>query len=284
MTAPLPLPTAPECICGGRHFDSVFEYRTPPEGEVRFRFSSGGGYRRSIVRCADCGHFLSLHGMDMSELYSGAYVEATYGADGLRRTFERIAALPPEKSDNAGRVDRVVRFARAYFPGGAKELSVQDVGSGLCVLQHPLQKEETGWYCVAVDPDPRAAAHARDVAGVAAIAGDFMTLQRTLRFGLITFNKVLEHVTDPVPMLRRAGEHLAPGGAVYIELPDGEAAAHDGPGREEFFIDHHHVFSAKSLRVLAERAGFAVLEEERLREPSSKYTLRAFLAAKGGRA
>jgi len=33
-----------------------------------------------------------------------------------------------------------------------------------------------------------------------------------------------------------------------------------------------------------DRAGFAVLEEERLREPSSKYTLRAFLAAKGGRA
>jgi hypothetical protein len=86
-------------------------------------------------------------------------------------------------------------------------------------------------------------------------------------------------VTDPVAMLRRAAAHLASDGAVYIELPDGEAAMHDGPGREEFFIDHHHVFSRKSLGVLAQRAGFSIIEDERLREPSSKYTLHAFLVS-----
>jgi SAM-dependent methyltransferase len=279
MSALQPIASAvAQCLCGGRRFETVFEYREPPAGEVRFRFSAGGEYRRRVVRCADCGHFLSLHDMDMGELYSGAYVEATYGADGLRRTFERIVALPPEKSDNAGRVARVVQFARSYFPGAAHELAVMDIGSGLCVFLHRL-KRETGWRCTALDPDPRAAAHALEVAGVEAICGDFMTLAPSRRYDLLTFNKVLEHVTDPVAMLRRAAAHLASDGAVYIELPDGEAAMHDGPGREEFFIDHHHVFSRKSLGVLAQRAGFSIIEDERLREPSSKYTLHAFLVS-----
>ena len=263
-----------QCLCGGSELEPVFEYREPPEGEVRFPLA--GEYRRRMARCVHCGHFVSQHDMDMSGLYSGPYVEATYGAQGMRKAFDRIVALSPEKSDNTGRVARVIEYARTRF--GAKQISVLDVGSGLCVFLHRL-KRETGWRCTALDPDTRAAAHAREAAGVEAIFGDFVRLAPSATYDMLTFNKVLEHVLDPVAMLARAAGHLAPSGAVYVELPDGEAAAADGPGREEFFIDHHHVFSLKSLRLLAQRAGFAVLEEERLREPSTKYTLRAFLAA-----
>jgi len=264
-----------QCLCGGREFDPVFEYDAPPVGEVRFPLK--GEYRRRMARCRRCGHFVSQHDMDMSGLYSGAYVEATYGADGLRRAFDRITALPPQESDNTGRVARVVEYARGHF-GAGKKLSVLDVGSGLCVFLHRL-KAETGWRCTALDPDPRAAKHAREVVGVEAISGDFMQMAPQGRYDLITFNKVLEHVLDPVEMLAKASNWLAPGGAVYIEVPDGEAAQVDGGGREEFCIDHHHVFSAESTRTLVKRSGFRMLGEERLREPSSKYTLRAFVAA-----
>lgn len=270
-------PILDTCLCGGRDFRTVFDYRAPPAGEVRFAFTAGRDYRRVVVRCEKCGHFLSRHDMDMSVLYSGAYVEATYGADGLRRAFERIMALPPEKSDNAGRVARVVQFARGYFPDGARSLSVMDVGAGLCVFLHRL-KRETGWRCVALDPDAGAVEHARAVAGVEGICGDFMSAEVGANYDMVTFNKVLEHVLEPVAMLCKSAAHLQSHGIVYLELPDGEAAMREGPGREEFFIDHHHVFSLASLRILAERAGFQVLEDERLREPSSKYTLRAFLA------
>jgi SAM-dependent methyltransferase len=112
---------------------------------------------------------------------------------------------------------------------------------------------------------------------VEAVCGDFMTLTDLGRFDVVAFNKVLEHVEDPVVMLARTHRHLNDGGFVYVELPDGEAAAHDGPGREEFFIDHPHIFSAASLTLLATRAAFRVVALERLREPSTKYTLRAFL-------
>jgi hypothetical protein len=115
------------------------------------------------------------------------------------------------------------------------------------------------------------------VVGVRAICGEFQSLQLPEKFEVISFNKVLEHVHDPVSMLARASTSLVAEGFVYVEVPDGEAAAALGPGREEFFIDHPHIFSKASLSLLARQAGFDVRLLERLQEPSGKHTLRAFL-------
>jgi SAM-dependent methyltransferase len=266
-----------ECLCGRSELDVVFTYTEPPAGEVRFDFGAGKTYLRRVMRCRSCGHFLSVHDMDMSNLYKQDYVDSTY-RDGVQRAFERILGLDPARSDNVGRVRRVVEFVERRGPAGSR--TVLDVGSGLCVFLHRL-KQETGWDCTALDPDPRAAAHARERAAVNSVCGDFMEMTALSSYDLITFNKVLEHVLDPVAMLARARRHLSDQGLVYIELPDGEAAVEAGPGREEFFIDHHHIFSAQSLLILAQRAGFRLLELERLREPSTKYTLRAFLLPGG---
>jgi 2-polyprenyl-3-methyl-5-hydroxy-6-metoxy-1,4-benzoquinol methylase len=267
-----------DCPCDGRHLATAFTYARPPAGEVRFPLS--GAYRRDYQRCRLCGHYFSRHALDMTALYGGAYVDATYGdPDGLRRSFERIAAFPDQTSDNRARVRRFLDFAASHLPPGARAPTLLDVGSGLAVFPHEMRK--AGWQVTALDPDPRAAAHAREAAGVAAIAGDFLTLDPAPlgRFAAITFNKVLEHVEAPVAMLRRAAALLDEGGFVYVELPDGEAAGRDGADREEFFIDHHHVFSAASAVLLVERAGFRAVSIERVREPSGKYTLRAFMAA-----
>jgi hypothetical protein len=262
-------------LCGGRQYAVVREFTEPPPSEIRFALTGPRGYFRSLLRCGDCGHYRSMHEMDMSALYAGAYVDSTYGEDGMARTFERITALDPSKSDNAGRVARVVEFARGHWPPNER-LSVLDVGSGLCVFLHRLQRA-TGWECTALDPDPRAVRHAEVTAGVKGICRDFTRDADLGTYSLITFNKVLEHVLDPVAMLAKSAGHLASRGAVYIELPDGEKASQDSLEREEFFVDHHHVFSRRSMELLAQRAGFEVLELERLREPSGKYTLFAFL-------
>lgn len=263
-----------ECPCDGRCFELAHRYTEPPAGEIRFAFNAATGYRRDLLSCRTCGHIVSRHAMDTSGMYSGEYVNATYGgADGLRRNFERIIALDPARSDNTARVRRVVDFSAQHFgPGGR---SILDVGSGLCVFLYRMKA--AGWDCTALDPDPRQAAHARETAGVNAICGDFMQMTDTVRYDVITFNKVLEHVQEPVAMLRKARGHLQENGFVYIELPDKDARRDDdGFGREEFFIDHLHVFSATSVAALVERAGLSLLSLERIREPSTKFTLRAF--------
>jgi len=270
-----------ECpFCDGTRFSTVFVYKAPPRGEVRFEFSGSSSYHREVLRCEGCGHFQSLHAMDTAGFYEQQYVSTTYGADGLRRAFDRITALDPANSDNVGRVGRILDFARGRLTAPQAENrqpTVLDVGSGLCVFLHRMK--EAGWRCTALDPDGRAVAHAREVVGIEAVCGDFLSANRLGPFDLIAFNKVLEHVQNPVGMLARSAMHLSKDGFVYVELPDGEMAVQEGPEREEFFIEHHHIFSAASLAMLGARAGFSVRVIERLREPSSKYTLRAFMVA-----
>lgn len=263
---------ADRCPWDGNALQEAFRYDAPPEGETRFA-AEGARYERVVLRCPACGHYLSHHDMDLGSLYAGDYVGATYG-DRMRATFDRIMALPPERSDNAGRVARVVAFAAEHGLASGRAL---DVGSGLCVFLARLQRE--GWEGTAIDPDARAVAHAREVVGVDAVCGDFMTVDDLGRYELVTLNKVLEHVEDPVAMLARCRAFLAEPAIVYVELPDGDAAAAEGPGREEFFIEHLHVFSPASLAMLAARAGFSPLRIDRVREPSTKYTLCAFLEA-----
>jgi SAM-dependent methyltransferase len=264
------------CPCKGRFLEAAFQYNAPPVGETLFALGDQP-YHRSYERCTLCGHWFSNNIMDMNGLYSGAYVDNTYG-EAMRQTFERIIALPPQQSDNAGRVARVLAFTREHFKA-QKVPRLLDVGSGLGVF--PYAMKQFGWNCTALDPDDRAGRHAREVVGVAAVTGDFMELDISVlgHFDVVTFNKVLEHVEDPVAMLGRALTLLEPGGFVYFEVPDGEAATAEGPEREEFFIEHHHVFSPASAALLANRAGFHPLVIEKLREPSSKYTLRVFMVA-----
>jgi SAM-dependent methyltransferase len=266
------MPPTLNCPCDGRHLVPAFAYTARPEGEVAFPLA--GDYRRDYRRCSLCEHWFSHHEMDLAALYDGNYVDATYG-DGMRRTYERVMALPAERSDNLGRVAAVRAFAERRFAGTRPAPSLLDVGAGLAVF--PARMKAAGWRCTALDPDPRAALHAREVAGVAAVIGDFRRIAATLdRFDVVSFNKVLEHVEDPVAMLAASRGLVAPGGFVYVELPD-VAAAVEGEGREEFFIEHHHVFSAASVALLAARAGFRLLALEALHEPSGKYTLRSFL-------
>jgi SAM-dependent methyltransferase len=264
-------------ISGATEARRVFVYDAPPAGEIGFRRAPGQAYHREVWQFEGSRHFVSEHAMDVGTGYDGDYVNATYGStDGMVASFERVVGLPPERSDNAGRIARVRAFALAHF-GSDRPVRLLDVGAGLGVFPYVVKR--SGWSCTAVDPDFRAVEHMRSRVGVEAVCGDFMQIDGIGRFDVVTFNKVLEHVTDPVAMLARAHRFLAPGGFVYVELPDGERASRDGAGREEFFIEHLHVFSFVSIAMLAEAAGFVPVAVERLQEPSTKYTLRAFCIA-----
>lgn len=261
-----------QCQCGYFVGEVGFSYDRPPEGETKFDLR-GKEYRRRYWRCGLCRHEFSMHDMDLADLYKGNYVIQTYGLH-MRATFDRILALPSERSDNSLRVRRVIEMSAAHFsPTFSPRLL--DIGSGLGVF--PYRMKEVGWECTALDPDPQAVKHLIDVVGVAAIGSDLFDLQPGSLgpFDIITLNKVIEHVEDPVAMLDRARSFLAPGGLIYAEVPD-VLASEEGPDREEYFIEHHHVFSEISLLLAFNRAGLVVKMLSRLREPSGKFTLCAW--------
>ncbi|WP_119168008.1 class I SAM-dependent methyltransferase [Algihabitans albus] len=277
MTLASALAPTLNCPCDGRHLVPAFAYEAPPQGETVFDLEAAC-YRRAYRSCALCGHWFGAHALDLSRLYDGSYVDATYGGPaGMADKLRQILALPPERSDNGGRV----RWIEGQI-GRSAGRRLLDVGAGLGVF--PAAMKARGWRVFAVETDSRTVAHLCDAVGIEAFAKD-LTLLTAEELGgpvdLVSFNKVLEHVEAPLPLLSHAAELLTETGVCYLELPDVAAAA-EGPGREEFFIEHHHVFSPASLVLLAERAGFSLTALERLREPSGKFTLRALLTAGTG--
>jgi SAM-dependent methyltransferase len=261
--------------CGSERFECEHTYQERPTGETDFKFDD---YHRELWRCQICGHFLSTTSMDLTTLYEADYVDMTYGgSDGVRRTYERIMDLDPAKSDNVGRVDCIVQFAKQHF-ADTSNLKVLDIGSGLGVFLGRV-RQVTDWACTALEPDPRLAEHAQETLGIEAISEDYRKLEWDREFDIICLNKVLEHIEEPSNLLQHCRNDLASGGFLYLELPDGEVAAEDkeGFGREEFFLEHHHAFSLASMELLTSKAGFQSIKLERLHEPSTKYTLRSFL-------
>ena len=266
------------CACGETKRFTALQYHARPAGETPLPFP--GSYRRRYDACGICGHYFGVHDLDLWGLYEGAYVDATYqSAEGMLAAFRRITALPPENSDNAGRAGRVDRFARERFGGGSPP-SLLDVGAGLGVFPHAMKQR--GWNVTALDPDPRATRHIATVVGVPVVTGDFFKVSagELGLYDVVSLNKVLEHMEDPLSMVQRVAPLLTPRGFIYAEVPD-VAARSEGCGREEFFIEHHHVFSPTSLVRLLEAAGFKVLHVERIREPSTKFTLFCFAEAAG---
>lgn len=260
------------CFCDQPDPVPAFQYDHPPEGETQFDWK-GQTYRRGYRQCRNCGHWAAEMQMDLADFYCGGYVDGTYG-ERMKETFLKILALPAGRSDNQARVQRVLEFAKKRLETN-KTPKLLDVGSGLAVF--PFRMKESGWDVTALDPDVRAVIHARTHAGVRAIHADFLSWEpkEEERFDLITFNKVLEHVENPVAMLQRARKWIRPGGLLYVEVPD-SSAAKAGPNREEFFIEHLHVFSQESFALSLKRAGWNLGPISPLREPSGKFTIFGF--------
>ncbi len=87
-------------------------------------------------------------------------------------------------------------------------------------------------------------------------------LEADRRPGLIIYSHVLEHLADPRAALRQAAERLAPGGLIYVEVPD--AAAYDAqqPFRE-LYQEHLMHFDATALAFLLRSKGFEILSRGR---------------------
>lgn len=267
-----------KCICCDAvgSYSTVHVYNEKPAGETDFSFQK---YFREIKCCANCGHFVSTTPLEISKLYQYDYVDRTYGdRQDIKRKFEQIMSLKPEESDNSGRVNRVIEYAKKHFSNSSK-LSILDVGGGIGVFL-ALIKKRTNWDCMSIEPDNRLVEHTTKMdIGIESLSCDYRCLKWNLKFDIICLNKVLEHIEEPLSFLEKAKKDLKPNGFVYLELPDGESASLDTKkfNREEFFIEHHHAFSMKSMQLLSRKAGFKIEKSERLIEPSSKFTILSFL-------
>ena len=262
-------------ICNATNMKTMFEILEKPFKETNFLINKND-YKRTIEKCKTCGVFLNLHDYDLDIMYEKNYNKRTY-ANNLSKYYDTIMSLPLHSSDNKQRVERIINYYNEKSTI-IKNISLLDVGSGLCVFLSEIKKHIDDVTCI--DPSIKAIRHAKDYVGISnTIHGNFDDVAIDKKYDLITFNKVLEHVKNPVELLIKAKSLLNHDGYIYIELPDGDCAAKNGGfvDREEFFIEHYTIFNIPSVKFLAKSAKLSCAVLNAIHEPSDKYTIYSFM-------
>lgn len=180
---------------------------------------------------------------------------AKFYSDDYRTSYK--GAAKPRRRQILRNFRRVAQHIRTYRDVLSKPERVLDVGAGsgeFAYLMGALGKQVTG-----IEPNEGYAAYCREDLGLdirtAHLAPD---LFEAGRFDLIRLNHVLEHLNDPVKYLAMIADWLAPGGVLYVEVPNVEAYAREKSRGNMFHYGHIFNFNPVTLRMAA---GLAGLEE-----------------------
>ncbi len=186
-----------------------------------------------------------------------AYLGARFGYNqGVGPKWRRIVA-PLALLHPGGRDE--LDAAAMHLPAPVGRARVLDVGCGSGVLLERMQR--LGWEVEGVEVDPGGVAAARS-RGVAVRQG-MLEAQHfpEKHFDAIHSAHVIEHVHEPLSLLRECWRILKPGGTLVVLTPNIESWGHRRFGAAWLNLDpprHLMLFSAASLRAAAERAGFTV--------------------------
>jgi SAM-dependent methyltransferase len=153
-------------------------------------------------------------------------------------------------------------FAReGILPAGGGGLL--DVGCGEGTLLRTVRDVRPDVRLRGIEPTISYRANAEAETGVS-ISASLEEVEHGTTFDLVTCIHVLEHVREPLQLLRQIRERLSPAGWCYIDVPD--AAQYSGV--DDFHVAHCSHFTAHTLALACERAGMVVQRVAPHRPPS----------------
>lgn len=201
-----------------------------------------------VLLCRDCG----LGRVD--PLPQPAELDAWYSS-GYRMEYKGI------RHPSTARLWRLTRVAVARAADLAPRLptaaATLDIGCGAGELVFMLRA--LGHRSAGFDPDTSYMEWARQTLGPIVSASrieDYQVAAASL--DAVTMFHVLEHLREPVAVLRHIRGWLKPGGLLLIEVPNLESTV-QGPGHQ-FHKAHLHYFNQPALVAAAAQAGFTLEE------------------------
>lgn len=212
--------------------------------------------------CGACGLFFTNPMPTDAEL--AEYYAATYRMEYQFRPGRPARAhVARKRAEAAFRLEAIRR--NLGDPAGRRFL---DVGCGSGELVAAMAA--AGAEAHGLEPGGGYAAAAADAGATVRHASIDEADYPTGRFDIITCLHVLEHLNRPVDALRQMEAWLAPGGVLYLEVPDMQA--YEPKGTERFHFAHVLGFSRDTLLLAARRAGLAPMAAE---APTSVLLVRA---------
>jgi 2-polyprenyl-3-methyl-5-hydroxy-6-metoxy-1,4-benzoquinol methylase len=241
---------APRCwVCGGRDVEAYKERSIARALEPIDLAISDSNYGSTLAlrRCRRCS-FIFAEGADLAELF------------GL---YERLDDPGYEGSQDSRQLQMRWLIERAIDARpGAKTLLDIGAAAGLLVKL----ARERGLDAQGVEPSRGLVAAAARMHGVELIQGTIP--HESLKgagFDIVFLADVIEHVPDPVQLLRDARTLVAAGGVLLVVTPDVGSMARRLLGKRwwHFRLAHVGYFDARSLTDACARAGLSVVGRHR---------------------
>lgn len=209
-----------------------------------------------IIACEACGFRHAMPLPDEAALQA-EYAESYYRDEKpeyLQHAAEDAAWLKLMHQDRL----EIIKAEILDLPGPH---SLLDIGSGPGFFLDAAR--ELGFQTRGVEPSRQAAAFARERGhNIINAMFDDATAAAIAPVDVITLTNVLEHVADPIALLRRASARLKPRGVLMVAVPNDysplQIAARDGLGADPWWIapPHHlNYFDFDTLGDLVSRLG-----------------------------
>lgn len=191
-----------------------------------------------IFKCTNCGLGIT-DSKDMPD-YSQYHRDATYLAE--NEQFKNIFSK---------RVNLILSFKR--------QGSVLDIGSSTGELLSLFKNR--GWEVLGIEPSAAAASEALK-RGIPTVNKTFEEFGTDQKFDVVILNHVLEHMANPLAILRKVKSLLKEEGIVLVDVPHfgGLAAKVKGAGWE-YILPHEHLwhFTVKAFMLLLAKANLRVI-------------------------
>lgn len=201
-----------------------------------------------LYQCKNCGF--------------GVFLPMTIGSDAFYTDISRDEYYLPDRWD----FHVAIKALRSY-----KARSVLDVGCGRGAFLNLVTKQLPYVVCHGNDANPSIRDQLPSKVNLHINLSD-----APIGLDAVTLFQVIEHVADPLQLLRQSISKVRPGGLVVVSLPD-----HSGPIR--FFADSHtaipphhvSIWTPKSLELILSKLGLSVVS--RKTEPLPDYLMPFYL-------
>jgi len=229
---PGPAPSSRPCpVCGSPLSELLYRQRFASFAPG----SIGDGY--DVVACTACGMCFAS-GLPEPQRFAQYYADSSkydLSGDGARLSAKDVQRY----GDQAG-------FVAAHVVDRAAP--ALDVGTATGGFLQGLR--EAGFERpYGVDPSPDAVRVARDELGLEVAVGGLDAAESWgLKFGLVSYVAVLEHLLEPREQVRAVTRLLRPGGYIFVSVPDaGSFKDHVDAPFQEFSVEHINYFTRRSL-------------------------------------
>ncbi|MEZ5286817.1 MAG: glycosyltransferase [Vicinamibacterales bacterium] len=213
-----------------------------------------------IVRCDGCTLLMrnpQPSDAELAAIYTDTYFLGTApaGASDIAAFEQEVNAL--KRATAARYLNRVEKY-RGWTAQTRRGKRLLEIGSGLGNML--IEARERGYDVTGVEYAPASVARANERLGEA------LVVQGTVEsaplepgtFDVCVFADVIEHTRDPLAVVARAWELLAPGGTLFVAIPslDSWSARLMREKWMEFKAEHLFYFDSRTLESLVVRAGF----------------------------